>query len=170
MKKCASCGRESMDSARFCESCGSKFEELKQEETTSYVTYENAPIYESAPLPEVTTTIYTSSKTTFESTEAGSPPPNTGMVWLILSSVMAFLGCICYGLGILQTPSIIFGAISVSKHSKGDYEGAKKASKISMILFFSILGLSILLIVLVAVSFASIMGVSEIGEIVDEFY
>ena len=112
MKKCEGCGRETMDSAKFCEFCGRKFPESEQTNEKEYPQEESLPKYEPAPLPG-------SASYQPQSVNTGTPPPNNGMVWLILSSVIAFLGCFCYGLGILLTPSIIFGAISVSKYNKG---------------------------------------------------
>ena len=162
MKKCEGCGRETLDSAKFCEFCGRKFPEIERESDAGQNLGGNGGSYESVPLPEM--------NTAHQSVSSGTPPPNNGMVWLILSSIIAFLGCFCYGLGILLTPSIVFGAISVSKYNKGEYDDAQKASKRAMILFIIMLVVSILLIVIIAVAFTSVMGAEGFGEIVDEFY
>ena len=162
MKKCEGCGRETMDHAKFCEFCGRKFPEQEHDNGAEQSSGGYSGHYESVPLPEI--------NTAHQSVNAGTPPPNSGMVWLILSSVIAFLGCFCYGLGLLLTPSIIFGAISVSKYNKGEYDDAQKASKRAMILFFIMLAISILLIVVIVISFSTLMGTEGFGEIVDEFY
>ena len=165
MKKCEGCGRETMDYVKFCEFCGRKFPEPEQENAAEQSFQGHAGSYESVQLPEINVPNQSQQNVT-----TGTPPSNSGMVWLILSSVLAFLGCFCYGLGILQTPSIIFGAISVSKYNKGEYDDAQKASKRAMILFFIMLAVSILLIVVIVISFSTLMGTEGFGEFVDEFY
>ncbi len=167
MKKCIQCGNESMDSAKFCESCGAKFPEqesqVKSAEVNSFNISNEAP-----PLPEVTAT---ASNTGSSQNEYVAPPPNNGMVWLIVSSIFGLLGCCCVGLGILQVPTIITSAISTSRYKNGDYEDAKRLAKISMILFFSILALSIIIVILIAVTQSvNEFDYSNFSDFAEEYY
>ncbi len=148
MKKCIQCGRESMDSAKFCESCGARFPDetgINESAAMSSVNISN----DAPPLPDYTQNTSNTSGNDYSYTN--QPPANNGLVWLIISSIMTLL-CCCIGVGLLQVPTIITSAISVSRHKNGDYESAQKMSKISMILFFSLLGLMILITVLMFVT------------------
>jgi len=166
MKKCANCEREAMDAATFCQFCGAKFPIEEKPLASESLSQENDTQNIAPPLPEPVG--YTESSS--QNSQNQSPPANNGLVWLIISSVLAFFGCFCYGLGLLQVPTIVTSAISVSKYNRGDYEGSKKMSKTSMILFFSILAFSILIIIGIVIWFYSFMDLSDFGSIVDEFY
>jgi Trk-type K+ transport system membrane component len=133
-----------MDSAKFCEFCGSKFHQEEpiaeqDNKTVSQYTSNEAP-----PLPETPVNVSPGYGDDYTSL-----PPNNGLVWLIISSILTFLGCCCMGVGLLQVPTIITSAISVSRYKKGEYESAKNMAKTSMILFFSLLALMIIIIVIV---------------------
>ena len=142
MKKCENCGRESMDGAKFCQFCGVEF---PPEETSlsngHYSPKEGGSI--APPLPE--TDVYP--QVNPQGGQYEELPTNKGLVWLIVSSILTFFGCCCLPLGFLQIAAIITSAISVSKYNKGDYEGSGQLARVSMIIFFSVLALSIILMI-----------------------
>lgn len=154
MKKCNHCDREVMDDVKFCQYCGGDLPEEKVELSIENdggvkVSIENDNQVENVapPLPQVKSTA------TYDSGVDSIKPTNKGLVWLILSSILTLIGCCCFfSGGFLQIATIITSAISVNNYSKGDYEGSDRMAKVSKILFFSILGFSILLsIILFAV-------------------
>ena len=144
MKHCQFCGSQMEDDANFCSKCGLEqgvkpVQEVEIEKMPEAAVDPNA----APPLPE---TSYYDSGTTGTSTEALQS--NNGLVWLILSIILTVC---CCPFSFLQIITIVFAAISMSRYNQGDYEEAKRYSKIAMIIFFSVLGLMIIGIV---VSFA----------------
>ena len=160
MKKCNQCDRENMNDAKFCQSCGAK---LMTPEVISIepVTVNNQG-YEAPPLPDTNTF-----PEEIRIINTQIPPTNKGLVWLIISSILTFFGCFCYGLGLLQVPTIITSAISVSRHSNRDYEGSERLAKTSMILFFSILALSIIIVIIL---FSFLLSLTDFTDAFNEFY
>ena len=170
MKRCNHCDREVMNDAKFCQFCGADV--ISEADFSNESKPLNTQRNEAPPLPEINVF-----KESFKQPETGGyqntyaktppPPTNKGMIWLILSSISTFLGCFCFGIGILQVATIITSAISVSKHNRGDYDGSNRMAKTSKILFFSILALSILIIIIVVAAFYT---TGDFADVVNEFY
>jgi hypothetical protein len=158
MKNCSHCSREVMSDAKFCQYCGA---DLPVSEVEEEIPATNNEGFDAPPLPEAKTPILFNHQT--------SPPPsNKGLVWLIISSITTFFGCCCLPLGFLQAVTIITSAISVSRYNRGDYEDSEKLARTSMIIYFSILALSIiLLIVIFATGFYT--QIADYTDIIDEF-
>ncbi len=149
MKYCQYCGSQMDDDARFCSKCGLEHGEVKKETVdvepvvVEQMDPNGTPPMPNAPEPQAYSGI-------------NEIPPNNGMVWLILSIVMTL--CCCNP---LQIVTIVFSAISLSRHKQGEFEEAKRYSKIAMILFFSLLALSII---------GWIVSFSLTGAFVPEFF
>ncbi len=160
MKKCVSCGRESMDESKFCQFCGAQYPTEEKSLETNFQAQTQNIVSEAPPLP------YVSDVRSSYDEQNSTPPSNNGLVWLIISSITTLLGCCCLPLGFLQIGTIVTSAISVSKYNREDYEGSKSMAKISMILFFSVLALSIILLII----FASTGYISEFFDTFSETY
>lgn len=170
MKKCNHCDREVMDDAKFCQYCGGDLPEEKVElsienDGAVNVSIENDNQLENVapPLPQVKSTA------TYDAGVDYSNHPNKGLVWLILSSIVTLLGCCCIPLGFLQIATIITSAIAVNNYSKGDYEGSDRMARTSRILFYSILGFCILVLVLL-IATGALTNIISSYEFMDEFY
>lgn len=152
MKYCQYCGSQLEDDARFCSKCGLEHGEAKKEDPVQVdpVIVDPIDLNATPPMPD--------SQIPQQETYTGfqETPPNNGLVWLILSIVMTL--CCC---NVLQVVTIVFAAISMSRHNQGDYEEAKRYSKIAMIIFFSLLALSII---------ASIVMYAVTGSLTPEFF
>ncbi len=159
MKKCNHCNGEVRNNANFCQHCGAEID-LGQPKAVEVKTVDNKANV-APPLPNVN--VYDKSDDNTRET----PPPNKSLVWLILSSVLTFLGCACFGIGIFQVPTIITSAIAQGRYSRGDYEGSDRLARISMILFFSILAFSIIIGILVAVFY---YGMFDFADVFDTYY
>ena len=158
MKKCSHCDREVMSDAKFCQYCGGEIDTIKPESVEHETT--NNQGNEAPPLPEINVfSQYNSPQ--------GTPPPNKGMVWLIVSSVLTFLGCFCFGIGLFQIPTIITSAISLGRYNRGDYEGSDRLAKTSMILFFSILAFSIIVTIIVALFYYNAI---DFDSVINDYY
>lgn len=158
MKICNHCGREVKSGAKFCQYCGA---DLLIETKKEYEVSDNYEEFEAPSLPDANIPLVVNEK-------AVIPPPNKGLVWLILSSITTFLGCCCIPFGIFQAATIITSAISVSRYNRGDFEGSNNLAKTSKILFFSLLAFSIVILIII-VSTGVLGGIFDYTDIVNEF-
>jgi hypothetical protein len=162
MKKCENCGRESGNKAAFCQFCGAKFPPEDSSLSGEYFSGPQGGQNTAPPLPEQPAP----PEVHQQDGQSSAKPPNKGLVWLIVSSIVTFFGCCCLPLGFLQIGAIVTSAISVSKYNKGDYAGSEQLARVSMIIFFSVLALSvILMIVFIATGYYA-----DIFDTYSEFY
>jgi predicted nucleic acid-binding Zn ribbon protein len=170
MKKCNHCNREVMDDAKFCQYCGADIPEDMVEPSleNDNIVAEDQEI-EAPPLPEVkSTATYDSGTSTYNEGASKAQHANKGLVWLILSSIITLLGCCCMPFGFLQIATIITSAIAVNNYSKGDYEGSDRMARVSMIVFFSILALSVILFV-VLLATGTLANIMDSYDFINEF-
>lgn len=155
MKYCAKCGNANADEAVFCASCGSPLEQAP-------AAPEAAPAPESAPelVPESAPEPSAYSAPTYDATPAAPAEKNTATLWLILNIVLTVL---CCG-NLFGIIGIIFAAIGMGSHGKGNYEDMKKKAKISMIMFIVGIVLGIISII-VAIATGLLASISDLGSL-----
>lgn len=151
MKTCAKCGNANFDEAVFCSSCGTPLEQAPaapQQPVApmpAAIQQFNSPQQPIPPQPAFVPPVYTAPAETYSAPASSYQGPdlqtkNSATLWLILNIVALILCCpgfLFSGIG------IVFAALGMGSYNKGDYEGMKQKSKISMWLFIvgAVLGL-----------------------------
>ena len=136
--KCNKCGLENENGAKFCASCGAPAEQAPatpvQEAPVQQQIPQQAPPVQQTPPPAQPMQGFNQAPQFSEPTfQPGVGTPVNGTVYLVLSIIVTILCCLPLGIA-----GIVFATKINQLNLIGDYEGAKKAAKTSMI--FTIIG------------------------------